>query len=97
MIKERLYYWLTVLPLAVMFLYLYAQHKDQQQIIDRLHKISNRQVEIMGASYTELLDNQSIKHANEITRLKEHHKQEIGECVAFYGRALDEAKGLTQP
>ena len=97
MIKERLYYWLTVLPLAAMFLYLYAQYKDQQQINDRLHKISNRQVEIMGASYTELLNKQSIKHTNEILKLKEHHKQEIGECVAFYDRALDEAKGLTQP
>ncbi len=96
MLKNRLYYWGTVVPLSAMLLYMHAQYKDQQAIIDKQHNISNRQVEIMAASYTELLTELSKRHADEIVKLQEHHKKEIGECVAFYDQALSEAVEKTR-
>ena len=96
MLKNRLYYWGTVVPLAALCLYVHAEYKDQQAIIDRQHDISNRQVEIMAATYTSLLITQSKRHADEIVTLETHHKKEIGECVEFYSRALDEAKNDLQ-
>ena len=90
--KERLFYWLTVLPLAAMIVYTYSEYKDQEAIIDRMHKIGNRQVEVMATSYAELVSLQAMRHMDEIIKLEEHHKQEIGECVEFYTQALEEAK-----
>ena len=46
----------------------------------------------MAASYTNLLNEQSMRFMAEIVELEEHHKKEIGECVQFYTIALEEAK-----
>tara|TARA_Y100001938_G_C8057374_1_gene415218 strand:+ start:456 stop:692 length:237 start_codon:yes stop_codon:yes gene_type:complete len=75
-----------------MLLYLHSEYKDQQVINDRLMDVSNRQVELMAASYTQLLTEQSIRQMNEIVKLEEHHKQEIGECVEFYTQVIEEIK-----
>ena len=75
-----------------MLLYLHSEYKDQQAINDRLMDVSNRQVEAMAVSYTELLNQQSIRQMNEIVKLEEHHKQEIGECVEFYTQVIEEIK-----
>ena len=92
MLKNRLYYWGTVVPLAALCLYVHAEYKDQQSIIDRQHDISNRQVEIMAASYTELLTELSKRHAEEVVKLEQHHRQEIGECIEFYDRVVKETE-----
>jgi|TARA_Y100000361_G_scaffold131096_1_gene127551 hypothetical protein len=75
-----------------MLLYLHSEYKDQQAINDRLMDVSNRQVEAMATSYTQLLNQQSIRQMNEIVKLEEHHKQEIGECVEFYTQVIEEIK-----
>ena len=75
-----------------MLLYLHSEYKDQQAINDRLMDVSNRQVEVMAVSYTELLNQQSIRQMNEIVKLEQHHKQEIGECVEFYTQVIEEIK-----
>jgi hypothetical protein len=75
-----------------MLLYLHGEYKDQQAITDRLMNVTNRQVEAMATSYTELLNQQSIRQMNEIVKLEEHHKQEIGECVEFYTQVIEEIK-----
>jgi len=75
-----------------MLLYLHIEYKDQQAITDRLMNVTNRQVEAMATSYTELLNQQSIRQMNEIVKLEEHHKQEIGECVEFYTQVIEEIK-----
>ena len=54
-----------------MLLYLHSEYKDQQAINDRLMDVSNRQVEAMAVSYTELLNQQSIRQMNEIVKLEE--------------------------
>lgn len=96
MIKERLYYWGTVVPLVTLCLYVHAEYKDQQATIDRMHNISNRQVEIMAATYTDLLTELSKRHAEEIIKLEQHHRQEVGECIMFYDRVIEEAKDKTR-
>ena len=90
--KERLFYWGTVVPLAALCLYVHAEYKDQQAIIDRQQNLSNRQVEIMAASYTELLTELSKRHAEEVVKLEQHHRQEIGECIEFYDRVVKETE-----
>ena len=51
------------------WLYLHGEYKDQQAITDRLMNVTNRQVEAMATSYTELLNQQSIRQMNEIVKL----------------------------
>ena len=92
MLRNRLYYWGTVVPLAALCLYVHAEYKDQQAIIDRQHNVSNRQVEIMAATYTDLLTELSKRHAEEIIKLEQHHRQEVGECIMFYDRVIEETK-----
>jgi len=82
--KERLFYWLTVLPLAAMIVYTYSEYKDQETIIDRMHKVGNRQLEVMATSYAELVSLQAMRHTDEILKIEEHHKQEIRELIDFY-------------
>ena len=82
--KERLFYWLTVLPLTAMIVYTYSEYKDQEVIIDRMHKVGNRQLEVMATSYAELVSLQAMRHTDEILKIEEHHKQEIKELIEFY-------------
>ena len=90
--KERLFYWGTVVPLAALCLYVHAEYKDQQAIIDRQLELSNRQLELMAGSYTKLVIKQSELHADEIIKLEQHHRQEVGECIIFYDRVIKETK-----
>ena len=90
--KERLFYWGTVVPLAALCLYVHAEYKDQQAIIDRQLELSNRQLELMAGSYTKLVIKQSELHADEIIKLEQHHRQEVGECIMFYDRVIKETK-----
>ena len=46
----------------------------------------------MAESYTNLLNEQSMRFMAEIVELEEHHKKEIGECVQLYTIALEEAR-----
>ena len=82
--KERMFYWLTVLPLAGMLIYLHGEYKDQEAIIDRMHKVGNIQLEVMATSYAELVSLQAMRHTDEILKIEEHHKQEIKELIEFY-------------
>ena len=90
--KERLYYWGTVIPLVAMLLYVHAEYKDQQAIIDRQHDISNRQVEIMAASYTELLTELSKRHAEEIVTREQHHREEVNEVLTHAQEMIDQER-----
>ena len=90
--KERLFYWGTVVPLAALCLYVHTEYKDQQAIIDRQLELSNRQLELMAGSYTKLVIKQSELHADEIIKLEQHHRQEVGECIIFYDRVIKETK-----
>ena len=92
LMKERLFYWGTVVPLAALCLYVHAEYKDQQAIIDRQLELSNRQLELMAGSYTKLVIKQSELHADEIIKLEQHHRQEVGECIMFYDRVIKETK-----
>ena len=82
--KERAFYWLTVLPLLGMLIYLHGEYKDQEAIIDRMHKVGNIQLEVMATSYAELVSLQAMRHTDEILKIEEHHKQEIKELIEFY-------------
>lgn len=92
MLKNRLYYWGTVVPLTAMLLYVHAEYKDQHAIIGRQLELSNRQLELMATSYTKLVIKQSELHADEIIKLEQHHRQEVGECIIFYDRVIKETK-----
>ena len=91
-LKNRLYFWGTVVPLAGMLLYVYSEYKDRESIIDRQFELSNRQLEMMAVSYTNLVIKQSELHADEIVKLEQHHRQEVGECIMFYDRVIKETK-----
>ena len=59
--KDRIYYWATVLPLLAVIGLLNSHNKDQEAIIERTHKLNNKQLEAMAENYTELLNKQSIR------------------------------------
>jgi len=90
--KERLFYWGTVIPLTVILLYQHDQIVDRETVmIDQIDR-SNKQLEVMADSYTNLLTAQSKRHADEIVTLETHHKKEIGECIEFYDRVVKETE-----
>ena len=91
-VKVKLIYWGSVIPLFGIIVYLYGEYKQQEHNIDRYHSISNRQAQIISKHFTDLLFKQSELHADQLISLENHHKQEIGECIEFYSRVLDEAE-----
>ena len=91
-VKVRLIYWGSVIPLFGIIVYMYGEYKQQEHNIDRYNSISNRQVQIISKHFTDLLVKQSELHVDQLIEMENHHKQEIDECVEFYGRVLDEAK-----
>ena len=92
MLKNRLYYWGTVVPLTAMLLYVHSEYRDQQAIIDRQYTVSNRQFEIMGASYVKMLNAQSKRHDDELAKIMQHHGEEVREIIEHSQQMLEEAK-----
>lgn len=76
-IKDQLFYWSAITIISGMLIYSHKEYKEQEKIVERLHSVSNRQVEIMAASYNSLLNQLSVKHAEEVVYLQEQHKQEL--------------------
>ena len=92
MLKNRVYYWGTVVPLTAMLLYVHAEYRDQQAIIERQYTVSNRQFEIMGASYVRMLNAQSKRHDEELTKIMQHNGEEVREIIEHSQLMLEEAK-----
>ena len=92
MIKERLYYWGTVVPLTAMLLYMYSEYRDQQDIIDRQYKTSNRQLQVMGANHIKILNEQSKRHNEELVKVIQHHREEVNEVLHHSQIMIEEAK-----
>ena len=92
MLKNRLYYWGTVVPLMAMLLYVHSEYRDQQAIIDRQYTVSNRQFEIMGASYVKMLNAQSKRHDEELAKIMHHHGEEVREVIEQTQRMIEESK-----
>lgn len=49
--NETIIYWGTVLPLLALIGMLYVETKNQHKDIERGHKVSNRQIELINLSY----------------------------------------------
>ena len=49
--KHRLFFYGTLIPILMMFGYLYSEYRDQQKIIIRTHETSNRQLELQAEFY----------------------------------------------
>ena len=73
-------------------IYLHGEYKDREAIIERMHKLNNRQLEVMAASYTELLNQQSIRQMVEIGKIEQHHREEVAEVMEFYETELNGSK-----
>ena len=92
MLKNRLYYWGTVVPLTAMLLYMHSEYRDQQSIIDRQYNISNRQLQAAGANYIKMLNAQSNRHDEELAKIMQHHGEEVREIIEHSQQMLEEAK-----
>ena len=46
----------------------------------------------MAASYTELLNQQSIRQMIEIGKIEQHHREEVAEVMEFYETELNGSK-----
>jgi hypothetical protein len=95
MIKERLYYWISMAIMAIFFILLYSQYLDLEQVLDDSHRKFNRQLSVIDRHWlnTSLRKDEKINLLEkQMIELEERHKQEIGECVEFYTTALEEAK-----
>lgn len=90
--KERLFFWGTVTLLVAMLLFTYFEYKDQESLVKKGHKISNRQILLAAKSYKQTLDRIKLQHQIEIWKIEEHHRKEIGECVSFYNETIEELK-----
>ena len=75
-----------------MLLYVHSEYRDQQAIIDRQYTVSNRQFEIMGASYVKMLNAQSKRHDEELAKIMHHHGEEVREVIEQTQRMIEESK-----
>ena len=93
--KERLFFWGTVTPLVAMLLFTYFEYKDQEALVGRSHKVFNRQIQLSADSYYKQIQTKGRKIKlleNQMIKLEEHHRKEIGECVSFYNETIEELK-----
>jgi len=54
--KGRLYYWSTIMALALMMLYIYFEYKDLQKLVEDSQRIYNRQLYLIGQINKEKVD-----------------------------------------
>ena len=64
--KERLFYYGTVLPLIGAVLYLYGEHKEQEQIAEDISRLCNRQIELINVEHK--------RHINKLTEKYERNR-----------------------
>ena len=85
--KERIYYWISIVIIAIFFIALYGQYLDLEQTLDDSQRISNRQMSMTVHSWNSktLSRDEKIKLLEkQMVELEEHHKQEITELIEFY-------------
>ena len=54
--KGRLYYWSTIMALALMMLYIYFEYKELQKLVEDSQRIYNRQLYLIGQINKEKVD-----------------------------------------
>jgi hypothetical protein len=60
--KERLFYYGTVLPLIGAVLYLYGEHKEQEQIAKDISRLCDRQIELINLEHKRRIDELTEKY-----------------------------------
>ena len=93
--NQRVFYWLIMSIILVMFGMLYEQYIDLEETLHRTNKVSSRQAQLSVQSWHDkvLTKNRKIELLEEhILFMEEHHIKEIGACVAYYTSVLEEEK-----
>ena len=93
--NQRVFYWVIMSVILVMFGMLYEQYVDLEETLHRTNKVSSRQAQLSTQSWYDkvLTKNRKIELLEQhILFAEEHHIKEIGACVAYYTSALEEAK-----
>ena len=94
--KERLYYWGTVVPLTAMLLYVHAEYRDQEKEIHRMIKIQNRQVELMGISHQKALIRLEKEFQDDFLKIEQHHREEVNEVIEQTQQMIDQERSRSE-
>jgi len=93
--NQRVFYWIIMSIILVMFGMLYEQYVDLEETLYRTHRVSSRQAQLSTKSWYDKVLTKSKKIElleQHILFAEEHHIKEIGECIEYYTNALEEAK-----
>ena len=93
--NQRVFYWVIMSIILVMFGMLYEQYIDLEETLHRTNRVSSRQAQLSTHSWYDrvLTKNRKIELLeSHILFVEEHHIKEINACVAYYTEALKEAE-----
>ncbi len=97
LIKPRLLYYGTVLPLIGLIVLVRANSINTEAMAEETMRVSNRQVSVMSNVHVSEIERVHNQYAKQIQKLAQEHKLELGECITFYEQALDEANREANP
>ena len=90
--KDRLYYWGTVVPLTAMLLYMHAEYRDQGNEMLRMQNIQSRQLEIIGISHQGAMSRLEKEFQDDLIKIEQHHREEVNEVIEQTQRMIEESK-----
>jgi hypothetical protein len=93
--NQRVFYWIIMSVILVMFGMLYEQYIDLEETLHRTNRVSSRQAQLSVQSWygKVLTKNRKIELLEQhILFAEEHHLKEVEACVAYYTSVLEEAK-----
>ena len=95
--KQRLFYYGTLVPLLTMFGLMYAEYQDGKQLAVDTQKAANRQIELLTLSSQSRIDDQSMRHMAIVHKLQCSQQHDIDALITHYSTVIDEIRAGGSP
>ena len=88
--RQRLFYYGTLVPLLTMFGLMYAEYQDGKQLAVDTQKAANRQIELLTLSSQSKIDDQSMRHMAIVHKLQCSQQHDIDALITYYSDIIHE-------
>ena len=82
--KHRIFFYGTLVPVLVMFGFMYSEYVDGRQIIIDSYNTTNRQIELLTINHQDRLDDLSMRHMAITHKLQCSQQQDIDALITYY-------------
>ena len=90
--KHRVFFYGTLVPVLVMFGFLYSEYVDGRQIISDTYNVTNRQIELVTIAHQDRINDQSMRHMAVTHKLQCSQQHDLDALITYYSEIIEELR-----